>query len=149
MPLEQRDEQRISDLERHKDLLGHQLDTISSGIAELKAGMASLNGLASRVQTTELRLEAAWKKIDMLQQCKEDFNMVRNEHLSCKPKVETMDDFLMEMNHRLKIVEEKVANSGKFAAKLWESISEKLIWALISGGAATAIYLAGKGVFKP
>ena len=142
-------EKRISAMERVQDKLLTTLDQINATLLKFERHIDELFELKTKIDS----IDVIWRRIDDLQtnynKLDKDLHVLKSEHATCTPIVGTVASCKIEFENRMKTIEEKVSSSTGFATRLWGSILEKVIWAIIVGGAMSAVYLAGKGAFKP
>ena len=140
-------EKRVTAMERVQDKLLATLDQINATLLKFEKHIDELFDMKSKLDSVEVM----WRRIDELQgKCgmiDTSFQILKSEHLTCKPIVDTIATCRMDFEHRLKDIEGKAASSNAFTNKLIGTLLEKIIWAIVVGGALSAVYLAGKGVF--
>lgn len=141
-------EKRVSLLERGQDAFKFQLDAITKGIGEIKESLVGINNLGGRVGTLEVRMEAAWKKIDHCSVEMDSFRHIKSEHDVCKPKVDVMCTSTALLEHRLKSVEESITNAGKLVQGRVTSFADKILWAVFVVAGLSAAIFAINGVIK-
>lgn len=139
-------EQRISELERVQVRLVTTLDQINTTLKKFESHIDELFDLKSKIDS----IDVAWRRIDELQnKCNAvelAFQLLKAEHVVCKPIVDGIGVCRADFDHRIKALETTSANTNAFTSKLFGSLAEKIIWAVITFGALSAVYLAGKGV---
>jgi len=140
-------EKRVAAMERVQDKLLATLDQINASLLKFEKHIDELFDMKSKLDSVEVM----WRRIDELQkkcgQFDTAFQILKSEHTTCRPVVDTFTHYKMDFEHRIKDLEFKAATSNAFTTKLFSNLLEKIIWSIIVFGALSAVYLAGKGVF--
>ena len=140
-------EKRISTVERTQDSLVITLEQINATLKRFEGHIDELFDLKSKIDS----IDVVWRKIDAItEKCNAvelAFKLLQAEHHQCKPVVDSINGCKMDFDHRIKTLETAHASSNAFTTKLFGSLAEKAIWAIIVLGAMSAVYLAGKGAF--
>jgi uncharacterized coiled-coil protein SlyX len=140
-------EKRFTTLERTQDKMENTLDQINRTLLRFEQHIDELFEVKTKLDSVDV----IWRKIDAMAiahtAMDKEFHVLKTEHLSCKPKVDTMDHCAMNLENRIKNLETKTESSSAFTNKLFTGLLEKIIWGVIVFGAMSAVYLAGKGAF--
>jgi uncharacterized coiled-coil protein SlyX len=140
-------DKRITTLERSHDKMEATLDQINKTLIRFEAHIDELFEVKTKLDSVDV----IWRRIDELQgkigAMEIAFQVLKAEHISCVPIVQSVTPCKADFEHRIKDLEKKAESSNAFTNKLFSSLLEKVIWALVVGGAMSAVYLAGKGVF--
>ncbi len=91
------------------------------------------------------QLKKIWVKIDDCQKLREDFNVLRSEHVNCKPKVDIMCGASGTIEHRLKTVEEWQSRASDLVKGRVVSVTDKVMWVGLTVIAFAAVLFALKG----
>jgi len=140
-------EKRLAAVERGQDKLVSTLDQINATLKKFESHIDELFDLKGKIDS----IDVVWRRIDELTtKCSAvelAFKLLQAEHHTCKPVVDSISACKMDFDHRIKDLETAHASSNAFTSKLIGTLTEKIIWAIIVGGALSVVYLAGKGVF--
>lgn len=142
-------DKRLTAVERIQDKHYSTLEQINITLAKFERHIDELFELKTKIDSVDV----IWRRVDEMQGkiniIDKELHVLKSEHATCVPIVGTVSSCKIEFENRIKTVEEKINSSTGFATRLWGSVLEKLIWALIVGWAMSAVYLAGKGAFRP
>lgn len=140
-------EKRVTTMERVQDKLLTTLDQINATLLKFEKHIDELFDMKSKLDSVEVM----WRRIDELHgKCgavDTAFQILKSEHSTCKPIVDTISACKMDFDHRLKDLEKRSESTAGFTKTLVGGLLGQIIWGLIVIGAMSAVYLAGKGVF--
>jgi len=140
-------EKRLSALERTQDKMENTLDQINKTLLRFENHIDELFEVKTKLDS----IDVIWRKVDDLQTKTGNidvaFQLLKAEHIVCKPVVDTIAIIKTEFNHRLQDLEKSRESVGGFTKNLVGGLLGQILWALVGGGALAAIYLAGKGAF--
>lgn len=130
------------DHKEQKLLYLHMSKTLDSISADIRSAL----DLKGKVEDHAGQLKKLWGKIDTVQALREEFNMVKTEHLSCHPKVDALDNHAKGCEYRLKTVESKLEKTDQFVSGRFTNLIDKFLpWAI----GLFAFYAVTKGWVKP
>jgi hypothetical protein len=132
----------IEDEHREQKMLyKHMSETLDRIGVDIRAAL----DLKGKVDDHTGQLKKLWEKVDVVQELRNEFNIVKSEHAKCQPKVDILDDHAMGCDYRLKTLEETVRTAKGFALGQFGTLLSYLIPLVL--GAALA-YAWSKGVAK-
>lgn len=148
MPLDPHEESRLRMLEdshiQQTQLYQQMTGTLNQIHNDLRASI-NIQGL---VTDHDKQLKKLWIKIDECEALGTSFKLLNAEHAACKPIVDTVATCKLDFEHRVRSLENRLAEVGGFAKNIVGGWLGQLFWGLTIAGALAAIWLAGKGAFR-
>ncbi len=102
------------------------------------------NQLNKLLQSCTIMENTMQLKLVKLEALDREFAILQSEHKSCNPKVEKHETCMFGVEHRLKTLEDRVAAAGSFVQGRVASVTDKILYAMLSVAAIATVFMVLK-----